>query len=46
MAEMFAMILNPLSGLDLFLSLELRFTEDGTAEIVIPTCVVPKDGTN
>ena len=34
------------SGLDLVLALGLRFAEDGTAEIVIPTCVVPTDGTN
>ena len=43
---MFAVILNPSSGLDLVLALELRFAEDGTAEIVIPTCVVPTDGAN
>ena len=41
---MFAVILNPSSGLDL--ALELQFAEDGTAEIVIPTCVVPTDGAN
>ena len=43
---MFAVILNPSSGLDLALALELRFVEDGTTEIVIPTCVVPTDGAN
>ena len=43
---MFAVILNPSSGLDLVLALELRFAKDGTAEVVIPTCVVPTDGAN
>ena len=38
--------LNFSSGLDLALALELWFAEDGTAEIVIPTCVVPTDGAN
>ena len=45
-AEMFAVILNPSSGLDLVLALEFWFAEDGTAEIAIPTCVVPTDGAN
>ena len=43
---MFAVILNSLSGLDLILALELWLAEDGTAEIVIPTCVVLTDGAN
>ena len=43
---MFAVILNHSSGLDLVLALELRFAEDETADIVIPTCVVPIDGAN
>src|SRR3954469_14121471 len=43
---MLAVILNPSSGLDLVLALELRFVGDGTVEIVIPTCVVPTDGAN
>src|SRR3954469_7026726 len=43
---MLAVILNPSSGLDLVLALELRFAEDGTVKIVIPTCVVPTDGAN
>ena len=43
---MFAVILKPSSGLDLVLSLELWLAEDGTAEIVILTCVVPTDGAN
>ena len=43
---MFAVILNPSSGLDLVLALELWLAEDVTAEIVIPTCVVPTDGAN
>ena len=34
------------SGLDLVLALEPRLAEDGTAEIVIPTCGVPTDGAN
>ena len=46
MAKMFAVILNPSSGLDLVLALEFWFAEDGTAEIVIATCVVPTDGAN
>ena len=43
---MFAVILNSLGGLDLILALELWLAEDGTAEIVIPTCVVSTDGAN
>ena len=43
---MFAVILDSLGGLDLNLAFELRLAEDGTAEIVIPTCVVPTDGAN
>ena len=43
---MFAVILNSLGGLDLVLALGLWLAEDGTAEIVIPTCVVPTDGAN
>ena len=43
---MFVVILNPSSGLDLVLALELWLAEDGTVEIVIPTCVVPTDGAN
>ena len=43
---MFAVILNPSCGLDLVLALELCLAEDRTAEIVIPTCVVPIDGAN
>ena len=44
--EMFVVNLNSTSGLDLALALELRLAEDGTAEIVIPTCVVLTDGAN
>ena len=43
---MFAVILNSSGRLDLVLALELWLAEDGTTEIVIPTCVVPTDGTN
>ena len=46
MAKILAVTLNPSSRSDLFLALELRFAEDGTDEIVIPTCVVPTDGAN
>ena len=43
---MFAVILNSLGGLDLVFAFELWLAEDGTAEIVIPTCVIPTDGAN
>ena len=38
--------LNSSSGLDLVLAFEPRLAEDGTAEIMIPTYVVPTDGAN
>ena len=40
------MNLNSSSGLDLVRALELWFDGDGTAEIMIPTCVVPTDDAN
>src|SRR3954470_15369670 len=43
---MLVVSLNLSSRLDMPLVLGLRFAGDGTAEIVIPTCVVPTDGTN
>ena len=43
---MLVVSLNSLSGLDLVLALGLWLAGDGTAEIVIPTCVVPTDDAN
>ena len=44
--EMLAVSLSSSSGLDLVLALESWLAGDGTAEIVIPTYVVPTDGAN
>src|SRR3954468_15815375 len=43
---MLVVSLNLSGRLDLPLVLGLRFAGDRTAEIVIPTCVVPTDGAN
>ena len=44
--EMFIVNLSFSSGLDLVLALGSWLARDGTAEIVIPTFVVPTDGAN